>query len=201
MSKIIFLILLTLMSCGCVRRGEHKALINPITEPPIITELTSNNNVVITINVIKDTISDKEIYNLFKVSNVVLSDATYWKPSKEWVLNNVYPYYFNFLEGQGVSYGDHFDCDDFARTFCVMAQLYFYKYEEEHRGESPAIAEIHYQPDPKPGTLGFFLFTGGKHAINAIVIDDGSIMFLEPQSGKQIFLSDHEKKSIYFVKF
>lgn len=120
----------------------------------------------------------------------VISDIEYNLPSKNWILNEFSKSFLTFLKFLNVDdYNpENNDCDDFARLAASLAQIL-------HHRTSPAV---------KTGlTVGEFWYRqdiGGGHAINFIIYLDGTpkIMFFEPQTQKEVFLSETEKQSCSF---
>jgi hypothetical protein len=120
----------------------------------------------------------------------VVSDVEYNLPSKEWVLNEFSKSLsscLNFL-GADTYKLENNDCDDFARLAACLAQILHHRTSPEIK-TGLAIGEFWYRFD-----------TGGGHAINFIIYLDTTpkIMFYEPQTQKEVFLSETEKQSCSF---
>lgn len=91
-----------------------------------------------------------------------------------------------------VKYDKKFDCNFFASLYISVAQI-TYLVETWHFGSNAdglALAEIWYKPDNSKN----------RHAIVAVLTEIG-LIFIEPQTGKRIFLTDTEKDSIFFIKW
>lgn len=100
--------------------------------------------------------------------------------------------YENFralLSRQGlVRWDDRFDCNKFAALYVSLAQV-DYAVEAWHSrsaARSLALAPIWYTRD-----------TGGRHAIVQAITEQGAV-FIDPQNGRRLVLSDPEIRSIYF---
>jgi hypothetical protein len=161
-----------------------------------------HHNIDLLVPPIDDDIQKEQLEKLIQADPMFFGDTTYWMPSKSYILNIVYPYYKSFLDTNNVFYDKRFDCDDFARTFCVMAHLYYFNFMKIHSEQDAAIAEVWYVKDFSSGDM-HFLYDEKivRHAINLIVLQNKVIMFFEPQTGKEVHLSKTEIASIYIIKF
>jgi hypothetical protein len=91
-----------------------------------------------------------------------------------------------------VGWEGRFDCNKFASSYCAAAQLEFYrdKWGTRSPGQALAVGEVWYQPDRSP--------TG--HAIVTAITERG-VLFIEPQTGREVRLSKAELASITFKRF
>lgn len=154
----------------------------------------------------QDCILETELKYRFKnVKSLIISDNTYWLPSRDYVSIRLLP---NFIRINTTKYSIKFDCDDFSEKFSIWTQEFYTKTVMNKNMESIAVCEIFYMKKIRPLNLriGDTIVelpwpVGSRHAINCIVLDDLSLMFIEPQSGEEVTLSDDEIKSIYFCRF
>lgn len=140
-----------------------------------------------------------DITNLINKNNIntksyFFGDFYYYLPNKHWVFNEFaksLDSLLNFLNNNTPNSASN-DCDDFARAGAFLAQTL-------HSRTSPdsnaglAIGEFWYKKD-----------SGVAHAINIIVVRDYEnlqLLFLEPQTGKEIILTENEKNSCFFWRF
>ena len=84
-----------------------------------------------------------------------------------------------------------FDCNKFAASFCAAAQLEFYrdKFHSWTAGQALAVGEVWYYAAGR-----------GPHAIVAAITERG-VVYIEPQTGKELRLTQAEESSIYFKRF
>jgi hypothetical protein len=114
-------------------------------------------------------------------------DVSYAVPTRDWLLNKFYPWFKSERWGGGLSaWTRKNDCDNFARAFCVYCQ-------DAHAltpqgDEGLAVGEFCYQA------------AAGPHAIVCAFTDAGRI-FIEPQTGKEITLTEQEIKSCFRASF
>jgi hypothetical protein len=110
-------------------------------------------------------------------------DSAYHLVKKDWIFQSLYPFFRAEMERWGVvQWSKKFDCEDFARTFKVLAQACHLKSRGQEDGI--AIGEIDYTQE-----------SGEYHCINVAFTDVG-VVFMEPQSGKELKLTENEKNSI-----
>lgn len=124
---------------------------------------------------------------------VVLKDATYAEVSSAW-LRDYYGEFRKTLFRQGVvKWEETFDCDDFASFYVSLAAVRFFTatWSSEFPAEALALGEFWYRPDGKRGQ---------GHAIVTALTERGQV-FIEPQSGQELTLTDSERLSRYLVKF
>jgi len=123
---------------------------------------------------------------------IYASDANYSIPTKNWVVRNFKKYFKNKMHSDktlGMIWKDKHDCDNFATAYRMYMQS-LHSIQEGESGQSIAVAEIWFMQD-----------NGGAHAINMVIVDNYEPLFIEPQTGNQIRLSNQEKKSTWFVRY
>lgn len=149
--------------------------------------------------------NENELFNVelrqhFGKTNIFITgDRKYWLPSKEWIESFVV-FYKGMLEKNKVTYSKQFDCEDFAMLFKVMASKCFVDTITTDC-DGIAIGEYWYYPDIN---VYLQLVSGivlEGHAINAIILDTGDVIYIEPQTGNIVKLTDSEKSKPYFIKF
>ena len=84
-------------------------------------------------------------------------------------------------------YGPKFDCDDFALT--LHADVVVAHARTRNKAEAAAFGEMFYTTSKNTG-----------HAINLFIIGNGRIVFFEPQTGREIKLTDEEINSIVHIR-
>ena len=126
----------------------------------------------------------------FTAYNELIYDAEYAFPNIEWIQQEFYPKYWEFLKTQNlwVYVEQSHDCDDFAGEARLFAQKL--NNQTENKGKRAlAFGELHYTTDEGVG-----------HAINFALIKSAEgnfkILFFEPQTGESVILSEKEKASI-----
>jgi hypothetical protein len=125
------------------------------------------------------------------LTNIFCADRNYAEVKKDYLLKNFYNWYKGFLFNQDVVRWDtRFDCDDFARSYSTLIQLAHFQ-AKGNNDEGVAVGEIffHINGDPTKG-----------HAINCAFTEEG-LIFIEPQNGTQLHLSNEEVNSIFFARF
>src|ERR1700756_2778846 len=96
----LFLLLLTftINLCSCAVRFHHHHSPPPILDVPIIHD---DEDLKVQLKEEQDdTATYHDLDKIFRDSGCLTSDYTYWKPSKEFVLDVLYPYYKKFLDDQ-----------------------------------------------------------------------------------------------------
>ena len=97
------------------------------------------------------------------------------------------PQFRNWMIDQGLwKWSTKHDCDDKATLYRAVAGRVMVETPRWLDAESLEIAEIWYACD-----------TGGAHAINAAVLDDRTVVFVEPQGPEFVTLSAQEQDSIF----
>lgn len=84
-----------------------------------------------------------------------------------------------------------FDCGDYAMGANWYAKAWHRNNKNKIDGASIAVGTIFYRQDS----------SGIYHAINAIVLKDRSIIFIEPQDQSEVQLSKAEIQSINYISF
>jgi len=124
---------------------------------------------------------------------VILKDTAYAEVSSSW-LRGYYDDFRKTLFREGVMrWEETFDCDDFASFYVSLAAVRFFNatWSSPLKAEALAIGEYWYRPE------------GGKGAGHAIVtaLTERGQIYIEPQSGKEVYPTAAEKLSRYLVKF
>lgn len=130
-------------------------------------------------------------------------DREYQHPSKDWFFGTFANAMQANLQSLGVwDYAEQEnDCDDFSAITRALAQVMNHRTGSEaghEKGKALAVGEFLY-------TIGGDTSDEAKgHAINcAIILHEGkpSLVFMEPQTGKQVYLSEKEIQSCNFFRF
>jgi hypothetical protein len=146
-------------------------------------------------------ITYKEILDLLKANpnferllmfdRVFRGDDDFFVPAKSWYEGEFFAWYELQLRQYKVDeYRGSWDCDKFAGLFNTMGDI-CHAQTSPQISESLAIAELHYLPDNSVS----------RHAINAVIVDNKELKFIEPQGPKFTKLSPSEERSITFMKF
>lgn len=125
-------------------------------------------------------------------SKIYASDADYSIPTKGWVTRNFKKYFKKKMRSDptlGMIWKEKHDCDNFATAYRMYMQALHSK-QPGKSGESIAVAEMWFMQDGV-----------GGHAINMVIVDDYQVIFIEPQTGDEIKLSNKEKKTCWFVRY
>ena len=135
--------------------------------------------------------------------NFVISDSNYFCPTKELVINEIFPRYWKWMQSLKWSRWVHrWDCDNFADAFKLFSCGY-YEQVIDSSANGIAIGVINYMANQRAEDG-----IKGGHAINTIYAqdqknDDGTdnfnLLFLEPQNGKFYNLTQEEFDSIWTV--
>lgn len=223
------LLLLAFILCGCVSQREkemsdmsfrksidilrlqHELAMYKEPEntvrPFVLRKYKQEDGSALEIAIPADGILGSELEFKFRnAKQTVVCDVSYWLPSKDFLITKLLP---TFRSSNFVPYSNKFDCDDFSRFFALFSQTFYTRVVINKGMEGIAIGEVHYLKKSPPllnltiagKVLEVPFFEYSKHAINCVVLDDLSILFIEPQSGQEIQLSDEELKSIYYVRF
>jgi hypothetical protein len=112
--------------------------------------------------------------------HATLADASYDAVDMNW-LKTTFNSKFNEINAKTYSTKNEYDCDDFARLYCSLAQVY--------SRNNIAIGEFWYKP------------TNSKQ-VHAVVIaySEKGLHFIEPQNGWEIELSEEEVYSCSFLR-
>ena len=118
-------------------------------------------------------------------ATVLAADAAYQEMTKSWLLNDFKKWFNEVKHAIGFVYTpEASDCDDFAVLYSALARLCHAK--TRPGGGALAIGPIWYQSN------------AGPHAIVVAFTDEG-IVFVEPQTGDSLELTDLERASIHTV--
>lgn len=133
-------------------------------------------------------------YKWLKISHykIHIADRNYSVPTKNWVVRNYKKYFKKKMNADptlGLQWRQKHDCDDFSCAYRMYMQA-LHSVQPGKSGESIAVSEIWYVTDD-----------GGAHAINMVIVDDYQPLFIEPQTGDPVRLSNKEKKSVYYVRY
>jgi hypothetical protein len=118
-------------------------------------------------------------------------DVGYAEVNSAW-LAGYYDSFRNSLFREGVVKWDvRFDCNHFADTYAALAQLRFFveSFQSRTAAQTLAIGVVWYRPDK-----------GGGHAINCALTERG-LIYIEPQTGAEVTLSESEIASRFLVRF
>ena len=145
---------------------------------------------------ITDSLVSSSVHQMFNKTkayygnSIKLADTDYYKVDKDWLLGPWYNYYKKLLSGLNIKgWSEDFDCDNFADLYMATVQV-CHKVNNVDKG-GLAVGVVWYVQD-----------SGGGHAINVAVINAMSeLLFIEPQSGEVLCLTNTEFRSIYFVRF
>jgi hypothetical protein len=136
--------------------------------------------------------------------NFCISDADYFCPTKEMIINDIFPKYWDWLTSLNLTRWYHrWDCDNFADAFKLFSCGYYQK-NIDSDANGIAIGTVDYVAIAKAEDG-----LQGAHAINIIYTQDNtkdedgsndfSLMFLEPQNGRIYNLTQEEFNSIYMI--
>lgn len=130
----------------------------------------------------------------FPNAQIYTLDNNYITVNLKWLQNEYYKEFKTKLFEDGIAKWDAvFDCDKFARYFTDYLQTKFLK-ENYHNG----------QGKPQSVAVGVLCYKVGGivdrgHAINIIWTEDGTFMYLEPQTGAEVGLTKVEKNSAFLI--
>lgn len=123
-----------------------------------------------------------------KNTTFIITDKDYARPTSNYLLGKFYEFYRQLLTEHKLATLDaRCDCDNFASTFYVFAQICHTKSKRKEQGI--AIGELFY-----------FIDNGGGHVINIAFTEKG-IMLIEPQDGKEVQLTQTEIESAMLIRF
>ena len=123
------------------------------------------------------------------VPGTQMGDATYAEVNSAW-LHQFYSDYRSELSRLGiVKWDSRFNCRHFASYYTELAQSRFFtaNFQSSMPAKSLAIAQVWYHQDKD----------NGGHAIVMAMTEKGKI-FIEPQTGEELHLSQTEQASIFF---
>lgn len=129
--------------------------------------------------------------------NIAVADQNYYLPTLEQVQNEIFPKYWQWLGSLRLTRWVHkWDCDNFAEAF-KMFSCGYYQQIIESQADGISVGIIHYK-----ALLRAESNTRGGHAINVVFINNNNnldIIFIEPQNGKILNLTQEEKDSIWLL--
>ena len=118
------------------------------------------------------------------LANTTFADNSWNLPKNSWLFNKFYPFFQDELFRLGAQkWTKKWDCEDFAREFKSLAQI-CHNNSPLATAEGLAIGEIDYTKE-----------SGERHCINIAFTDKG-VIFIEPQTGESLLLTENEKNSI-----
>lgn len=121
-------------------------------------------------------------------AKVHFTDANYALPTSKWLLTSFYDYFLKWLSQNDLTeWRLKFDCDNFACLYYAFAHACHTK--SNRKEEGIAVGEMWYEPG-----------NGGAHAINIACTEKG-VIYIEPQTGKEVELTEPEKESCWFIRF
>lgn len=137
------------------------------------------------------------------VKYVIVTDREYDIFKTDFILNDGYKKFSSWLKGNSLMKWSHnWDCDNFAGAFKLYMSGFHARVNKNNLtcSEGCAVGECFYtaEKDPAKGI-------SGGHAINVAFVPDAKYkyrkIYIEPQTGKQLFLTKAEEKSIWFIRF
>lgn len=118
----------------------------------------------------------------------IYSDETYAIPTRRWLLEDFWAWFYERrLELGLMKWTRNNDCDNFARAYAQYAADCHALTSDQTEGL--AVGEFYYRQA-----------SGGGHAI-VIALTDVGVIYIEPQTGKQLELTQEEIGSCFFVRF
>lgn len=213
---VLALALLCLIGCNLVRQREKHVTVTP---PPVVVVPDENGNYPEPDKNSPDAVKEEpkpvvylvirgqserfaiELEKLFITKDFIAADGKYWAVNRKWLFEVYIPSYKQFMIENQIEYTGKFDCDKFSRLFETLALICYSKSEIPTDAEGPAIAEFYYKPDESAMYEQMFHEPAPGHAINVVYLDTGDIIFIEPQNGEEVHLSETEIASCQMVKF
>jgi len=126
--------------------------------------------------------------NGFKKVKKIISDSTYARPTSNYLNGKYYTFYRAWLTEHNLNrWKAKWDCDNFAATYYVFAQMCHFKSEREEQGIAV-------------GMLFYHQANGGGHVINLVITEKG-LTAIEPQTGDEVRLTDGEKSGASLIYF
>lgn len=134
-------------------------------------------------------------YDYTKINSFYQGDDPYAVVESRWLQEFYTKWNDELWKKDLVKWDPRFDCNRYASHYVASAQLEFYRkrWGTNETAQALAIGEIWYRPERQ--TDG-----GSAHAIVAAITEKG-LIFIEPQTGKEVYLSEKEIGSIYLKKF
>ncbi|MCR6655395.1 MAG: hypothetical protein NVV63_06135 [Opitutus sp.] len=126
------------------------------------------------------------------VPGVIMGDRAYAEVNSAW-LREWYGTFRSELFRLGiVKWDDRFDCNRFADVYAGMAQAWFFRETFHSNIQAQALA------------LGPFWYQradgSGGHAVIQVLTERGRV-FIDPQTGREVELSVHERMSAFLQYF
>jgi hypothetical protein len=217
--RYFLLLFMALFLCGCQMKTEafirQEKMAQPENQP---REKVSryygfvDTQEIMTISEPADYLVAKEIEWRYNAVKPIITDTEYWLPSKEFVTEKLLPAFRKHMKDNKIKYTRKFDCDDFSALFHSFSQKFYSDMVINKMPQAISVAEIYYVKTttfitdfPVLGILklptAIPITVEDKHAINAIILDDLSVIFIEPQSGEECSMTVKEGKTIYYCKF
>jgi hypothetical protein len=121
-----------------------------------------------------------------------IADESYVVPALQWLLADFHPWYGSVLKAIRLPkwMSNRWDCDDFAAGYRWLAQVAHARNGKTDAGI--AVAECWYW---RAG------IADRAHAINCAIVDDGRLVYIEPQGCRLLELTPVELATIHFVRF
>lgn len=186
MKKLLILCLLLPFGCGKPEAPSESVTLAKAPVPEYVAAL--GRPVSVTPESLQRTITNAVSEKAWLNSTVYFGDKAYAYPTKRWLFNSFLPWQRQAIRSLGLNhYAANYDCDNFADALRCMAQMANMRAEGT---EALAVARISYK---KAG--------GGRHAINLVVLGPDKVVFIEPQTSGEVWLSGSEKDSISFILF
>lgn len=121
-------------------------------------------------------------------------DNTYAIVNYDWLFEFYKVWRSEIFAQDVVQWDDKFDCNKFASSYISRAQIeYFKETWGKDKPQALALAEIWYV-DKEINSKQY------RHAIVAALTNKG-LIFLEPQTGERLMLTEKQQASIYLKKF
>lgn len=175
--NILIAIIVILLGLGFVTYNELK--------PKSITTQTS---------IVVDSLPLTLYSNIqFTNAKVYCFDSKYTTVNLEWLQKTYYKEFKKELFKDGVvNWVGSFDCDKFSRFYSIYLQTKFLleHFADRTGPQSVAVGNLFYYigADEKKG-----------HAINIIFKEDNTFVYLEPQTGELVTLTEMERDSVFLI--
>ena len=129
-----------------------------------------------------------------RLNNPMFRNRTY-AVVKETAVWDMYCDFWKVLYSQELyKWNSRFNCVHIANLFVELCQVQYANkdFNKSPNAEALALAEVWYHPNKNK--------KGEDHAVVAIYTDNG-LLFLEPQTGQFVRLTEEEKRSITYVRW
>lgn len=139
-------------------------------------------------------LTPERIQELLDISGIgvdaVFFDDMFAQVDKHWIETVLKDSFNDFRARYKIAYNTQaFDCENFSRLYANWADI-LHSRTPGHPVSGIAI-----------GTFAFTRDDGLNHAINIAICNNGEVVFIEPQSGNIIQLSDNEKWNALDCRF